>query len=95
MQNNIFNSLKAQVPKRICCKSRREEGIIIVLTEDGELEFLNETASAMFELIDGVRTIEDIFSEMAGIYDVTPFVLKTDIVNFVRSLQWKRIIISN
>lgn len=68
--------------------------MIIVLTADGDLEFLNETASTMFELIDGVRTIESIFNNMAEIYDVAPLVLKYDIVNLVRSLQWKRIIIS-
>lgn len=92
MKSNVYPLLKGYIPKKICLKSRREIGVTIVMSSEGDLEFINSSGSAFFDLIDGARTIDDICSEMISIYDVRQEVLQDDLICLIRDLQWRRII---
>lgn len=92
MVNGIFNAIKHHIPHNICLKSRKESGILVVLSADGNIEFFNQVASEIVDLIDGVRSIENIYSIMKMTYDVNAELLMNDIINLIRTLQWKRII---
>lgn len=90
--HSIFSCIADETPHDITLKSRREGETIVVLTHDGDIEFLNETAAYFFEQVDGKKKISDIYTQMLQIYNVEASCLQNDIVNLIRDLQWKRIL---
>ena len=49
-------------------------------------------AKTMWLLIDGKISIKDIYEKINNEYDVTSEELQNDIIDFIRDLQWKRLI---
>ena len=58
-----------------------------------EVFYLNDTAKDFILLCDGKRTVEDILVKMAEIYAVDEKILQIDIIDLIRDLQWKKILI--
>ncbi|MDO4858084.1 MAG: PqqD family protein [Thermoguttaceae bacterium] len=56
-----------------------------------EVHFLNSTARDIVELI-GNRTIQEICESMMEIYEVEENVIRRDVINTIRNLQWKHLI---
>ncbi|PLK48184.1 PqqD family protein [Uliginosibacterium sp. TH139] len=93
MNSSIFDLIKSQVPRKICIKERHEGATTIVLSFMGEIEFLNETASDIFKLIDGKRSLQDLYARLLADYDVDANTLQNDLISMVRGLQWKRLVV--
>lgn len=90
--SDLFEILKNEVPRRIDLKARREGDIAVVMNGDGVLEFLNRSASDLFGLVDGVRTVGELLELLMVEYDVDEEVLKNDLIDVIREMQWRRII---
>lgn len=90
--STIFSYHEDFIPESICMKHRNEGDIVIVLSANGAIEFLNETASFFFQQSDGKKSIGDIFRLMLATYDVSAEHLQNDLLELVKSLQWQRII---
>lgn len=90
--SDLFEILKDEVPCRIDLKSRAEGDIAVVMNGDGVLEFLNRSASDLFWLVDGVKTVGELFELLVTEYDVDEEVLKNDLIDVIREMQWRRII---
>jgi hypothetical protein len=89
----VFQHLAPYIPIKQCLKFRQEGNIGIVNnTFDFKLMYLNETALNVFGLIDGKRTIADIFEILFQEYDVQEDILESDLISIIRDFQWEKII---
>lgn len=83
------------IPVASCLKKRDNEDFLIVLSEDGELYYLNDTAKYIYSLFDSKRSIKDIFNLMKEEYEADSLedenILKHDIVEIIRDFQWQKI----
>jgi len=88
-----YQHLSTFIPLKQQLKFRREGNIGIVNNAfDFKLMYLNETALTVFDLIDGKKTIADIFEILLNEYDVQKEILELDLVDIIRDFQWGKII---
>lgn len=91
--NIAFSHLENHIPVRKELKFRCEGRVGIVCnTQDYRVNYLNETAVTIFQLIDGKRTIAEIFQCFLENVDVDKEVLKTDLIEMMRNFQWQKLI---
>lgn len=84
--------LLASVPHVEALKWREESEILIVVSRDKKLFFLNEVAKDFLPLCDGRRTLEEIIDALGEIYDVEKDLLTDDLIDAIQDLQYKRIL---
>ncbi len=89
----IFTWLKDKVLHCSFVKSRMEDNILIICTNDLVIYYLNSTAALFINLADGKATINDIKNKFLEKYDVDEAELENDFVDMIRDLQWKKILI--
>lgn len=87
----VFAVLKGY-PENISIKTRLESDILVVMSADLVLEFLNPVASEFFLLIDGKLSLFQIVEELSRRYDADFLTIAEDIIELVRSFQRKRIL---
>ena len=78
----------AQVAARVI-----DNEAVIVLSESGEVEILNEVGSRIWELMDGTRTLEAIAQTLAEEFEVTAEQAQADLAEFVEQLVQQRVIV--
>jgi hypothetical protein len=66
---------------------------IICNNQDFRVDYLNETALLIFQLIDGKKSVADIAQCLMKELNVNLEILKRDLVEILRNLQWRKIII--
>ena len=92
----IKNILLKSHPQRCAHKFRKEENdIILVMAENQTLHFLNDIAGKFFLLCDGHNSVNTIIDTILNEYDVDRSVLEDDIVELIKSMQYKRIVTIN
>ena len=89
----IYDCLKGKIPKVIALKQRENEKFLTISSSNLEIYHLNETAKEFIKHCDGKNTVEEIVKNFTDIFDVDEIVLKADIINIIRDLQWKKLII--
>ena len=89
----IFDLIKKKKVKKIYVKMREDGDFFVVTTQDLDIYYLNATGGFFLQLCNEKRTINEIFYEMLNVYEISHEQLRKDIVNLVRDLQWKKIII--
>lgn len=89
--DSIYNSLKNWKPIPAWQKKRSDGDFLIIMNKKLEVHFLNSTARDIVELI-GNRTIQEICESMMEIYEVEENVIRRDVINTIRNLQWKHLI---
>jgi hypothetical protein len=98
-EKNSFNFMLQKtlymIPQIIAHKTRRERSMMVVMTKDFSIEFLNETAGDFLKQVDGKKTIVEIASLLQKRYDIDEESLYHDLICLVRDLQLKRVIILN
>jgi hypothetical protein len=88
-----FSYLSNYIPVRKELKFRHEGNVGIVCNmHDYRINYLNETAMAIFQLIDGKRTIVEIFQCFLKNVDVDKEVLESDLIEIMRNFQWQKLI---
>ena len=88
----IWNWMKDKKPFSIALKSRKEGELKIVSSEELDICYLNPTASFFFDYCDGSMTMGNILDIIKQEYDVDENILKNDLIDIVRYMQWKRIL---
>ncbi|MDR1458753.1 MAG: PqqD family protein [Bacteroidales bacterium] len=89
-----FSYLADYIPVRKELKFRVEGNVgIICNNQDFRVDYLNETALLIFQLIDGKKSVADIAQCLMKELNVNLEILKRDLVEILRNLQWRKIII--
>lgn len=67
---------------------RDVQGEIYILGDDGRtLRILNGTASALWKLCDGERSVEDLVSALADEYSIDPETARADTLEFLATIR--------
>ena len=90
--NIAYEKLKNYIPVLNAVKTRADGDFLIASSHDNNIYYLNGTARDMWELADGKISIDDLRRKFCGLYDVEADLLMSDLVDFIRDLQWKRLI---
>ena len=61
---------------------------------EDELYTLNETGRAIWEKLDGNRTIDEVAREMAREFDVAEEAVRLDVINLVEDLVGRKILVA-
>jgi hypothetical protein len=88
-----FSHFANHIPVRKDLKLRVEGKIGIVCNaHDFRVDYLNETALTVFQLIDGKRTVAEIAQCFIENTDVSRDVFEQDLVGLLRDFQWQKLI---
>lgn len=89
----VYEMIKKLVPVLMIKKLRLDSDFTIVSSfDDLQLYYFNSNTSYFFSQIDGRKTIEEIVEGLKKEFDVENEVLENDYVDFIRDLQWKKLI---
>lgn len=89
-----FSYLADHIPLRKELKIRIEGNIGVVSnTQDYRVDFLNETALTIFQMIDGKKSIADIVECFMNEVDVSREIFEQDLIEILRGFQWRKLII--
>lgn len=92
---NMYDYIAEYIPETTCIKKKENNDFLIVMSEQTEIFYLNDTAKFIYENIDGKRSIKEILELIKQEYDVSNLddnLLKKDLIEMVRDFQWQRII---
>ncbi len=92
IDSKIYEELYNAILIPIYRKKRIEDKILIVSSFDFKIEYLNEISKDFLLLVDGKRKFFEIIDAIKRKYLVQDNILIPDLVNLLRTLQWKRII---
>lgn len=91
-----YELLKEFVPVSNCLKKRDNGDFLIVLNEDGELFYLNDTAKFIYLSFDSKKNVEDIFKLMKTKFEANSeddeIIIKKDLIEIIRDFQWQKIV---
>ena len=90
--NYAYEMLKDYIPVKTALKTRREGDMLIASNESGHVYYLNETAAYIWCIITGTSSIEDLQQKISDEYKADPERVKEDVVNFIRDMQWKKLL---
>lgn len=79
-------------PKNISLKWQKNDNVLIVMSCDKKIFFLNEVAKDFLQLCDGKRTLIEIIENLCEIYDVEKNILTDDLTALIQDLQYNRIL---
>lgn len=88
VKNIIINS----IPYDITLKKRLNDEILIVMTNEFSLFFLNDIASQFLLKCDGKVSVNTILLDIHKDYDINFDVFEDDMIDLITDLQKKRII---
>lgn len=69
-----------------------DDGVVLVLPDEGELRVLNEVGTTIWQLIDGRRSLRHIADELVETYEVSPGEASKDLRSFIDQLEAGRLI---
>ena len=92
MNKIVYMLIKEYIPVKDVLREKENGEFLIVANKNSDVYYLNNMAKEMYSLIDSKISIEKIYEQVKKEYDVEELELKNDIVNFVRDLQWKKLI---
>lgn len=84
--------LLKSAPKNIALKWQQNDNVLVVMSCDKKLFFLNEVAKDFLQLCDGKRTLIEIIENLSENYDVEKNILTDDLMDLIQDLQYKRIL---
>ncbi len=90
--NIAFNMMMNYIPVHNALKVRKNGEFLIASNRNCEIYYLNEIAGEMWNIIDGHKTVEDVCNKIFSEYNVERGKLESDVVNFIRDMQWKKLI---
>ena len=90
--NEAYELLKGYIPVKSALKTRSEGDMLIASNMNSGLYYLNGMAGELWGMIDGTKSIEDMSRKVLSEYDADPEEVKRDMINFIRDMQWKKLI---
>ena len=89
----IYSWLKNKIPHISFIKKRKDGDMLIICSDDLSLYYFNKTAAFFIENVDNSNTIDDIKKMYLEKFDVSNVEIENDLVEIVRDLQWKQILV--
>ena len=90
--STAYNFLRDYVPIHNAVKTREDGEFLVAINRNNELYYLNGMAREMWNILDGIVSIEGLCAKILSEYEVDRENLEVDIVNFIRDLQWRKLI---
>ena len=91
--NPTFSYIASHIPIRKELKFRIEDNIGIVCNAwDFRINYLNETALIIFQLIDGERNVGEIARSFLQNVEVDRALFERDLIEILRNFQWQKLI---
>ena len=88
----VYDWLKNKIPHPRYIKKKDNDDMLIVCGEDLSIYYLNKTAALFLRSVNDRDSIDVIKNRFLERFDVDEDVLKMDLVEIIRDLQWKKII---
>jgi len=80
----------------LCYRKVRTNGdFLIVMNDNLETFYLTATAKEMIESISTGISIADLYKKFQEDYEVDSIILKSDIIDFIKDMQWKGVVSLN
>ncbi len=93
----LLNKIPKKNNEKLAWRVIDGEAVVIPLenqSEEGEkLDIFNETATKIWELIDGKNTIKDIIKKIIDEYDIKPDEAQSQIKKLISEMSAKKVII--
>ncbi len=67
---------------------------VLVMPQQGKVKVLNQVGAAIWNLVDGQRTILQISEEICAQFDIDPLTAETDTLKFICDLAERDIVIT-
>lgn len=64
-----------------------EEQAVLLDQDEGELFRLTPVGAAIWEVLDGQRTVLDVIASVQEVFDVSPATAKKDVISFLKQLR--------
>lgn len=90
--NEVYTLIKEYIPIKDTLREKENGKFLILANKNSDIYYLNDMARVMYSLIDNKISIDDIYTKIKQEYEVNDNELKADIVDFIRDLQWKKLI---
>ena len=90
--NIAYEFLKNYVPIKSALKVRSNGDMLIAVNFNAELYYLNGMAQDIWSFIDNEISINGLKDKILSEYDAEPEVIENDLAEFIRDLQWKKLI---
>lgn len=90
--NEVYTLIKEYIPIKDTLREKENGEFLILANKNSDIYYLNDMARVMYSLIDNKISIDDIYTKIKQEYEVNDNELKADIVDFIRDLQWKKLI---
>lgn len=91
--NSVYEWMSLKKPIQIVIKCRQEGDFFIAYGKNLDISYLNKTSGLILSLCDGKNSVEDIKKHMLNRFDVDEESLEEDLVNIIRDLQWKQMLV--
>ena len=90
--NNAYELMKSYIPVKSALKTRPEGDMLIAANKNSEIYYLNGIACEIWDMIDGIKSIDDLSRQILSEYDASTETVEHDMIEFIRDMQWKRLI---
>ncbi len=90
--NIAYEFLKNYIPVKSALKVRSNGDMLIAANFNAGLYYLNGMAQDIWNFIDDEITINGLKDKILSEYDAEPEVIEKDLAEFIRDLQWKKLI---
>ena len=90
--NTAYEFINKYIPIKHALKARENGSFLILSNKESNVYYLNGTAREIWENIDGNKNINEICGYLSGEYDVSREVLERDLIDFIRDMQWKKLL---
>ena len=87
----VLKILSKSILNNIALKWQENDEVLIVMSQNQKVFFLNEVAKDFLLLCNG-RQFSEIVEELCKIYEVEKDILTDDLLEIIRDLQYKRIL---
>jgi len=88
----MYDKYKNLIIKPTFRKSRIDNEFLIIMSNKLEIIYLTDTAKDMILTIsDGIK-VDELFQKTFSEYEIDESTLKSDIIDFIKDMQWKDII---
>lgn len=91
--NTAYNLLKDFIPVHNALKTREDGNFLIASNRNSEIYYFNGMAKDIWNKLDGMTSVEVLCMKILSEYRVERGILERDIVNLIRDLQWKKLIL--
>lgn len=91
----VFEKFAHLIPYKENMKCRVNNEFLIIMSNDKELYYLNDTARFIYECFDGEKTLSEIFDVLIKEYAIESEMKEAvleDFVETIRNFQWQNII---